>query len=69
MISYPGGKHITVHLIDGTDRKLCVSLIQIESDSAGNGVIVRFGRDDGRGWCELLAAPLTSIVSWDLCYG
>ena len=65
MIHYPNKKRITVHLTDGTDRNLVVSLIQITSDQAGNGVIARFGRDDGKGWCELLAAPLTSIVSWD----
>jgi hypothetical protein len=65
MIRYPGGKRITVHLSDGTDRKMVVSLIQIVSDPSGNGIIARFGRDDGNGWNEFLAAPLTSIVSWD----
>lgn len=65
MIHYPKGKSITVHLIDGTDRKMVVSLIEIVSDPAGNGCIARFGRDDGNGWHEFLAAPLTSIVSWD----
>lgn len=65
MIRYPGGKRITVHLNDGTDRKMVVSLIDIVSDPAGNGIIARFGRDDGKGWREFLAAPLTSIISWD----
>ena len=65
MIHYPGKKRITVHLTDGTDRNMVVSLIKIDSDSAGNGIIARFGRDDGNGWREFLAAPLSSIVSWD----
>jgi hypothetical protein len=65
MLHYPGGKRITVHLTDGTDRQMVVSLIQIVNDSAGNGIIARFGRDDGCGWNEFLAAPLSSIVSWD----
>jgi hypothetical protein len=65
MIHYPGGKRITVHLNDGTDRQMVVSQIKVVSDSAGNGIIARFGRDDGHGWREFLAAPLSSIVSWD----
>jgi hypothetical protein len=66
MILYPGGKQITVHLSDGTDRTMVVSQIKIESDDNGNGIIARFGRGDGlTGWREFLAAPLTSIISWD----
>jgi len=65
MIRYPNGKRITVHLTDGTDRTMVVSLIKVESDAAGNGIIARFGRDDGNGWREFLAAPLMSIISWD----
>ena len=56
---YPGKKRITVHLTDGTDRTMVITEIRID------GPIIRFGRDDGSGWREFLAAPLTSIISWD----
>jgi hypothetical protein len=65
MIRYPGGKRITVRLSDGTDNHMVVSLIKLVTDSNGNAVIAQFGRDDGNGWREFLAAPLTSIVCWD----
>lgn len=56
---YPHKKRIKVHLIDGTDREMVITQIKID------GPIVRFGRDDGSGWREFLACPLTSIISWD----
>jgi hypothetical protein len=49
-------KRIVVHLIDGTDRSMVVDSITCDSDD-----VFHFGRDG----MEFLAAPRTSIVSWD----
>jgi len=52
-------RRVEVHLTDGTDRSMVISEIKVEDG------IAYFGRDDGNGFREFLAAPLTSIISWD----
>ena len=58
-MKFRGKRRIKLHLNDGTDRVLVVSEIRISEG------IATFGRDDGRGWCELISAPLDSISNWD----
>jgi hypothetical protein len=58
-------RRITVHLIDGTERDMVISKIKYDTTNDCTPVVARFGRDDGNGWVEFLAAPLTSIIYWD----
>ena len=48
-------RRITVHLFDGTEKKMVVNWITVEDG------VAYFGRDTS----EFLAAPLTSISYWD----
>ena len=57
---------VTVHLTDGTDKTMVIgnSVLHPLGFWIEDGV-AHFGRDDGNGWHEFLAAPLTSIICWD----
>ena len=60
-------KRITIWLINGEshvlvcawDNRKRQTVVKVEDD------ILRFGRDDGEGWRELLAAPRTSVLYWN----
>lgn len=60
-------RRITVKFVDGEERELVIDRrggIRYDCGDDGKAVVAKFGRNDGSGWYELLAAPLTSIINW-----
>lgn len=67
----PQHARITIRFMNGESHVLTVNYnpatgkpdVKITGDSPATAV-AHFGRDDGNGWYELLAAPLANIQSW-----
>lgn len=62
-------RKITIKFTDGEHRDLVVSVdrqgrAEVKMYESEDWEIIHFGRNDGRGWVELLAAPVRSVLWW-----
>lgn len=63
-------KSITIKFTDGNTKTAVVSTrlrdgrADVRMYEEEDWEILHFGRDDGRGWVEILAAPVRSVLWW-----
>ncbi len=58
-------RRIEIEYNDGTNQNITIDEFKgVRFYPDENYQVAHFGRDDGHGWRELVAAPLTSIKKW-----